>query len=136
MGFAMMYGGKRAPAKTHPDDAWDHHAYQHEDAHEHGAHHDGSVGVALRRSVERFSDAPLFSGMFMALGKPAARVMMCPPKTWEPYLKKRDYYGIYEMEAREFAKAVMAPASEHADVDMEMTHMVAALMMCVIYRDE
>lgn len=125
MGFAVMYGGKHLPAKTHPDD------------HREGdGHHDESIGGALRRSVDRFSDAPMFSGMFMALGKPAVRVMMCPPETWKPYLEKRDYYGIYEMESHEFARAVLAPPSEHRDVDKEMTHMVAALMMCVIYRDE
>lgn len=132
MGFAMMYSGKRMLAKTHPDDYHDgrsgHLAVADTD--------EDSIGSALRRSVERFSDAPLFSGMFMAVGKAAVRVMLCPPETWKPYLHKRDYYGIYEMEAQEFARAVMAPVSEHKDVDKEMTHMVAALMMCVIYRDE
>lgn len=129
MSIAMVYGTRSAHAKTHPDDRFRYN----EVGSEQGA---DSIREALVKSTERFAAAPMFSGVFMAVGKNAARVMMCPPDTWKPYLIKRDYYGIYEMEAHEFARAVMAPVSEHRDVDKELTHMVAALMMCVIYRDE
>ena len=55
-----------------------------------------------------------------------------PPSTWKPYLEKKDYKGIYEMESAELAKAFKASMSGEAsmkDVARELRHTFAAMLL-------
>lgn len=55
-----------------------------------------------------------------------------PPSTWKPYLEKKDYKGIYEMESEELAKAFKASMSGEAsmkDVAREIRHTFAAMLL-------
>ena len=55
-----------------------------------------------------------------------------PPATWQPYLEKKDYKGIYEMESDELAKAFKASMSGEAsmkDVAREIRHTFAAMLL-------
>lgn len=55
-----------------------------------------------------------------------------PPSTWKPYLEKKDYKGIYEMESDELAKAFKASMSGEAsmkDVAREIRHTFAAMLL-------
>ena len=120
---------------------------QHDDHTEHKCHHcrkrhkqreessTYSVEEYLAKSVTRFSEEPLFSGVFMLLGKHAVRVLMDMPDTWTPYLKEKDYYGIYEMEMKELAEAIAAKPGSGLSADKELTHVAAAMMLCVMHDD-
>ena len=55
-----------------------------------------------------------------------------PPETWQPYLAKKDYRGIYEMESAELGRAFRASMEGDAsmkDVAREMRHTFAAMLL-------
>lgn len=49
------------------------------------------------------------------------------PKTWEPYLKHKDYLGIVKMEGTELLRAVEARKSKEG-MRKELVHTIAALL--------
>lgn len=62
-----------------------------------------------------------------ALLETATTVLDAPPSTWEPYVKRQDYFGIAKMEGKELLTAL----EEHKpvkDIRKELSHTLAALL--------
>lgn len=62
-----------------------------------------------------------------ALLETATTVLDDPPSTWEPYVKRQDYFGIAKMEGKELLTAL----EEHKpvkDIRKELSHTLAALL--------
>lgn len=57
----------------------------------------------------------------------AAALLEDCPKTWEPYLKHKDYLGIAKMEGTELLRAIEAKKPKEA-MRKELVHTVAALL--------
>lgn len=60
-----------------------------------------------------------------------------PPSTWHPYLAKKDYKGIYEMESAELGKAFRASMEGKAsmkDVAREIKHTFTAMLLCQAHK--
>lgn len=65
------------------------------------------------------------------LFRQAVEVIKSPPPTWPPYIQKKDYAGIYAMEAKELAQALeqyKAGSKPLKDVEKELKHSTAALI--------
>lgn len=57
----------------------------------------------------------------------AMGVMSTPPKTWEPYIQKKDWSGIAKMEVKELQRALEAGKSP-VELKKELSHTIAALL--------
>lgn len=80
--------------------------------------------------------------MSTSTGEMVASVMEIvenPPETWEPYLSKKDYRGIYEMESEElsqvFRESMEGKASMKAVVK-EIRHTFAAMLLWQAHKTE
>lgn len=96
----------------------------------HRPHWPGQQGSSMEARMEQMeATAAHLGGMdpMSNMLEDAMGVIQSPPKTWEPFVQKKDWTGIAKMEVKELQRALDSGKSP-MEIKKELSHTVAALL--------